>query len=159
KDVLPYSIVVGNNKVINNRIAFNPPMQIDASNKENLPYFYRGFMQKNEEKINNNSFALYEEDAMVVLQKANCNKWIVQGTVEGNLNNNLVKITINNSLELEYKLSHSNFEIVCDISTAKKITNANNFLVEKYNTIHIKIVDYQFNQTNFITINKIIQSL
>ncbi len=158
-DVLPYSIVVGNNKTINSRIVFNPLMQIEASNKEHLPYFYRGFMQKNDERVDENSFALYEEEALVVLQKTDCSKWVIEGEIIGNLNNTLVTVTINNTLEFEYNISQPNFEMILDISNAKKISKTSSFLAEKYNVIELKTVGYKFSKNNFIVIKKITQSL
>ncbi len=158
-DVLPYSIVVGNNKTINSRIAFSPLMQIEASNKEHLPYFYRGFMQKNDERVDENSFALYEEEAVVVLQKTDCSKWIIEGEIMGNLSNTLVTVTINDTLEFEYNISHPNFEIVLDISNAKKISTTNSFLAGKFNIIELRIVGYKFSKNNFLAIKKITQSL
>ncbi len=158
-DILPYSIVVGNNKIINNRIIFNPLMQIEASNKDHLPYFYRGFMQKDDERVDENLFALYEEEAIVVLQKKDCSKWIIEGNIRGNLNNMLIAVTINNTLEFEYNISKPNFEMIFDISNAKKVSQSTSFLAERYNVIELKTVGYKFSKNNFIAIDRITQSL
>ena len=159
KDVLPYSIVVGNNKTINSRISFKPLMEIDASKKEHLPYFYRGFMQRDDERIDYNSFALYEDEAILVLQKADCKRWSIEGKIEGNLNNVLVVVTINKTLEFEHIISESNFKMVCDLSNAKKNATKDDFLTAEFNVIELKIVGYKFSRNNFISINKLIQSL
>lgn len=43
-DVKPYEIVAGSPaRKIKSRLEFNPPTEIEASNEEHLPYFYRGF--------------------------------------------------------------------------------------------------------------------
>ena len=44
KDILPYTIVAGSPaKKIKERLFFNPPKSINASNKLDYPYFYSGF--------------------------------------------------------------------------------------------------------------------
>lgn len=134
-------------------------MQIEASNQEHLPYFYRGFMQKNEERVDEKSLALYEEEAIVVLQKSDCSKWVIEGNFEGNFNDIPVIITINKMFEFKYNISQSNFEIVLDISNGQKISQLTNFLSEKYNVLEFKIVGYGFSKNKFISINKITQSL
>lgn len=59
KDIPPYSIAVGSPaKVIKQRINFAPPSMVEAQQKKSWPYYYLGFVKKDDEVISQENFVL-----------------------------------------------------------------------------------------------------
>lgn len=83
RDVMPYSIVAGNNKVINSRFTFLPPTIISASKANHAPYFYRGFAHKKGEFENkaDGYFILEPGSGIVMLQKGTVRLLRISGKI------------------------------------------------------------------------------
>lgn len=83
KDVLPYSIIGGINKLLNERFVFKPPTLIQASVAAHAPYFYRGFAQKKGEYKTNidGHFILEPGTGIIFLKKGEWASFFVSGTV------------------------------------------------------------------------------
>jgi acetyltransferase-like isoleucine patch superfamily enzyme len=70
KDVTPYSIIVGNNKVIKYRFDFKPGSKIQSANAHHFPFFYRGFSGSS---VSAQVHFADAEECIAVLEKTN---WI-----------------------------------------------------------------------------------
>lgn len=158
KDIEPYSVVVGNNRVINTRIKFTPPNSIDASEKSHLPYFYRGFMQKYDEIFDHSCFALYEEEAIVVLQKTNFKELMVKGILVGEFKDLNMHIIINGIKKFSFEISSADFCLSCNPYQGEKYEDDDLLsLANSFNLIKIKIEGYRFHKEKYISLSKIIQ--
>ena len=162
-DVLPYSIVVGNNKTINSRIVFNPLMQIEASNKEHLPYFYRGFIQKKSdlEMLEFKDAAFFgDKSVVIVLAKADFNLLTICGKTSFLENKNTIRIHINKNLiadiniETDDKGSFSTSLKYSVFSENKNETKEDAFILSNnYNVFKIELLDnIELTETNFFGI-------
>ncbi|MES2431377.1 MAG: DapH/DapD/GlmU-related protein [Bacteroidota bacterium] len=97
KNVLPYSIVAGSNELISQRFEFNPIDEIVASKKDHIPYFYRGFLQKEDEvNLQSKFYGIFESSsAILILAQKTFREIHIEGKIAGRTRTFTLEIVLN----------------------------------------------------------------
>ncbi|WP_081980699.1 acyltransferase [Neosynechococcus sphagnicola] len=97
-DVPPYSIQVGTpNREIRKRFDFKPPRELFSMNENDWPYFYAGFLMKQEEILisKKDKILFAREVARVILDGGKFNQFSLRGKLNDYINNLILTIYCN----------------------------------------------------------------
>jgi acetyltransferase-like isoleucine patch superfamily enzyme len=142
RDVPPYSIQVGiPSREISQRLNFDPPTRLNATNQDHIPYFYCGFLLRQCEIEESRQFGTLVASKIVrlMLRGGDFQKISLSGRLNDGVQRMKFYLNCNGIKICEYLVGSTDFEISCDnIDISQGQADFRSPTLSKYNEIEIE---------------------
>lgn len=128
KDVLPYSVQGGiPNKEIKKRFTFEPLNELQASNDEHLPYFYRGFEHKRNiiEQSRKDKCIYFTSRSLVILKPSHSIASTIITGKNFNQGDASIKLIIDDKNQWEFSVPKGDFTLTLSATNATTLRSKN----------------------------------